>query len=99
MIESWIKRQEITEGLAYSLIRREKETNKNKVRNRYKKCLGCKFNEKGLCKACGCIIKVKVTSRTSLNKDLNRVEITHCPKAFWVGEEEVTNLYFLTNSK
>lgn len=92
-IELWVKRQWITKKIAYSLIQREKETDLQKVEARMKRCGECVFNLKGVCRICTCIIEVKVNSRTSLNKDLNRVEITHCPKGFWPGEEEVTDMY------
>lgn len=92
-IEVWAKKQWVTKQIAYNLIRREVETDQIKVSNRLKRCNECVYNKDGICRVCTCIIEVKVTSRTNLNKDLKRIEITHCPKSLWVGEEEVTKLY------
>ena len=92
-IEHWVKRQWITKQIGYNLIRREKESDPVKVETRLNACNTCKFNEDGMCKICKCIIEVKVTSRTSWNIEKRRVEITHCPKGLWPGEEEVTELY------
>lgn len=92
-VDLWIRRQAVTKKIAYNLIRREAETDQEKISSRAKACAGCRFNRKGICMACSCIIEVKIESRTNLNKSLNKIEITHCPKGFWPGEEEVTKLY------
>lgn len=92
-VENWIKRQWLTKQVAYSLIRKEKETDSAKVARRLDTCNRCPYNDKGVCKICTCIIEVKVNSRTSLNKDLSRIEITHCPKGFWPFEQEVSAMY------
>lgn len=94
-IEAWIKRQKVVRGLIVSLIREEEETDLKKIESRTAACYGeCPFNQKDLCIACGgCVIDLKIGSRTNLNIKTGKIEITHCPKAKWPGEEEVSKLY------
>ncbi len=59
--------------------------------------------KKDKCRSCGCYMEIKANMKKHINiKALGRVEITHCPLAYWgegLGEEErkqeleITNYY------
>lgn len=95
-VKRFIIRQ-IPKGIIYRMVVRQPETDESKVEARQAKCDGCKFNVDGICRICDCVIGIKVSSRVNWNLKKRRSELTHCPKGFWIGEEEITALYQETN--
>lgn len=60
-----------------------KITNKHPeyVNKRLQICNNCEYNNKGICKQCGCIIKAKVEVDFLLDKD--GISIDGCPERKW----------------
>lgn len=48
-------------------------------------CASCKLNDNGTCRMCGCVLDVKVRSRTNVNVRAlpPHLEDTHCPIGKW----------------
>ena len=59
------------------ILRRQSE----KSYNRLQICKQCKHNVKGICKKCGCIIKVKV--KVDFLEDSEGISIDGCPERKW----------------
>ena len=52
-----------------------------KSQERLQICKQCEFNNNGICKKCGCIIKVKV--KVDFLEDENGITIDGCPERKW----------------
>lgn len=58
-----------------------KGTQTYKSKQRLNICNQCEFNNNGICKKCGCIIKVKV--KVDFLEDENGITIDGCPEKKW----------------
>lgn len=77
--------------LAKKLIVVEEIEDKELIELRRQECNVCPSNIKGECKICGCIIDLKIKSKTNRTKDFG-IEVTHCPKGYW-GDSDIVELY------
>ena len=58
-----------------------KNTSTYKSKKRLNICNQCEFNNIGICKQCGCIIKIKV--KVDFLEDENGITIDGCPERKW----------------
>lgn len=54
---------------------------REKAKKRLKICNTCNYNENGICKKCGCILKAK--TRVLFDEDENGISIDGCPEKKW----------------
>lgn len=68
---------------------------------RRSKCFGdanvrkCTFNDGVVCRACGCVLEIKIPAKTNLNIHKGRIEVTHCPTGQW--DDENLMVYYQNN--
>lgn len=77
----FIKIKYILEGYYKFIKDFIKQTSTYKSRQRLNICKQCEFNNKGICKKCGCIIKIKV--KVDFIEDENGITIDGCPERKW----------------